>query len=156
VLLARGVDDEKQPLLDARQSRDQEIVENAAGLIEKLSIARALRRERNQIRRRKGFERACDACSCKDRLAHMGHIEEACGAPRMQRFGDDALLILQWHLVAGERRHARAEPPMQRIKRKLRQRWRCGGRDVEFGHHQLRQDMARAAKRTLPRAPSVR
>jgi hypothetical protein len=57
----------------------------------------------------------------------------------MERFGDDALLILQRHLVTGERRHAGAKTSMYGVERKFGQRSRRGGRDVEFGHHQLRQ-----------------
>ena len=53
------------------------------------------------------------------RLSHMRDIEQAGRGAGLQMFGEDARPVLDRHVVAGERRHARAEFDMQGVKRRL-------------------------------------
>ena len=54
----------------------------------------------------------------EQRLAHVRDVEQPGGGARVQVLGEDAGRILHRHVVAGERRHARAELDMQRVERR--------------------------------------
>jgi hypothetical protein len=123
--LARGVDDEHQPSVNARR---HQIVEDAAGFVQQQRVAHAPRREALQIARNQLFERLRRSLAAQRDLPHMRDIEQPGFGARVQMLGDDAGRVLHRHLVAGERDDAGAARAVQIVKRGAPQ-WRCcGGR----------------------------
>jgi len=116
--LARGVDDEQQPLLAARNARDEKIVEDAAFGAQQQRIARPPRRKGKQIGAGQPLQLPRRAGAGKDRLPHVRNVEQPRFFARVQMLRDRAGGIVQRHVVAGEGRHARAEPPMKGVEGK--------------------------------------
>jgi hypothetical protein len=116
VFLAAGVHDQMERAWMAwiGGAGDHEIVEDAAILVQELRVALLMRLEVEDVGRAKRFQRRrrglVPAVVGQDKgLAHMRHVEQAGAAARPVVFGDDARRILDRHVVAGERNHARAQ-----------------------------------------------
>ena len=75
----------------------------------------------------------------EQRLAHMGNVEQPGGFAGMQVLGQDSRGILDRHVVAGERPHARAKLDMQGVERGLLGRG--------FGHRSASREKAPALAR---------
>ena len=152
--LGGGVDDEEQAFVASRQPRRHQIVENAAGVVQQLSVARALGREFHEIGWSQRLQRPRGAGAGENGLAHVRNIEQPGLFAGVKMFRDDAGGVMQRHVIAGERDHARAETPVQRIERNPRGR---GFGNCEIAQGALRNEDTVARKRfNRPRAPSVR
>ncbi len=117
--LARGVDDEKQAIfagLFRRQSRRHQVVEDAAFSIEKLRVARAVFASPT-MSAASSVSSAAAAPRLQNHLPHVGHVEEASALARPLVLAHDAERVLNRHVVAGERRHARAKRDVHRVER---------------------------------------
>ena len=143
VVLARRVDDQHQHAVLGRvgRARHHQVVEDAAFLVEQLRVALPPMREVEDIGRHQRFERTCRRLvigTGEERLTHVRDVEQPGGGARVRVLGDDAVAVLHRHVVAGERHHAGAEPHVQIVQRRLRER-RVGslGR-VGFGHRRFR------------------
>ena len=131
-LLARGVDDEHQhAVLDGiARARHHQVVENAAILVGELGIALPPGREADDVGSHQRLERARGGLVVgpdQERLAHVRDVEQAGRAAGMGVLGNDAVGILDRHVVAGERHHAGAARDMQRVQRRDRERCGCAG-----------------------------
>ena len=74
------------------------------------------------------FERSRGILTGKKRLAHVRDVEQSRRRAGMQMFFQDSGRILNGHLIARERHHLRAARHMQRMKRRLQERF------VRIGH----------------------
>jgi len=131
-LLARRVDDEHQPILNARR---HQIVEDAAPVVQQQRVAHLPRHQRLQIARDQRLQRARRLGTAQPDLTHMRNIEEAGLGAGVQVLGDDAARVLHRHLIAGERHHFGAARAVQLIQGRATQR--CCGR-VRAGFVQRR------------------
>ncbi len=123
IFLARGVDDEHQPIIG---SRDDQIVEDAARLVEQQRVAHPAWREALQIAWNQRLKGARRRSAEEPDLAHMRDIEEAGVGAGMEMLGDDARGVLHRHLIAGKGDHAGAQRAVQIVKRGVPQRRRFG------------------------------
>ena len=113
-LLARCVDDDKEPIPDPRR---HQIVEDAALFVQQQRIPHAQRRQPQQIAGDEGFERADRVSSGDPQLPHMRDIEEPSLRARVEVLVEDAGGILHRHLIPGEWHHLGAECQMERVER---------------------------------------
>ena len=112
--LARGVDDEKEPVSQARR---HQIVDDAARFVEQERIAQPHRGETLDVAGGQRLQRR-DGCGAREPdLAHMRDIEEAGLGAGMLMFGDNPRRVVDRHLVAGETHHAGAQPLVKRMER---------------------------------------
>ena len=58
----------------------------------------------------------------QESLPHVRHVEQAGGGAYVQMLRQNAVLILDRHVVAGETGHLRAKRDMQRMQRRLLER----------------------------------
>ena len=101
---------------------DHEIVDDAAVLVEQLRVALPSGREVEKVGGTDLLERGRNRCvvgGFDQRLPHMRNIEQPGALTRAQMLGEDASWKLDRHIVAGERRHARAKLDMQGMERRL-------------------------------------
>ena len=122
-VLHGGVDDEIEPTLVAGGSdaRDHQVVEDAAVVGKKLRIALLIGFQAHDIRRNERFERPCHGFVAlvlgdQESLAHVGNIEQARMLAGPVVLGHDAGGVLDRHVIAGERHHARAKGNMLGMK----------------------------------------
>ena len=94
----------------------------AALFVEELRVALPARREIEDVggaeRLEKG-RRGPVVRPLDQRLAHVRDVEQARRLAGVQVLGEDAGRVLDRHVVAGERRHARAEFDVQRMQGRL-------------------------------------
>ena len=123
-LLAGGIHHHREMIV---LMRHHDVVAHAAGIVGEQRVALASGRERKDVAGNERFERprsildAAGARAHRD-LAHVRDVEQARRGAGVQMLGDDPAGILQRHLVAGERHHARAEAHMQGVERRSSQR----------------------------------
>ena len=115
LLLARGVDDEEQPV-DA--ACHHQIVEDAAALVGELRVAHAVVAEAFDVGRDQRLERRLHIGTAQHGLAHMRDVEQRRFGAALLMLFDDSRWILHRHVVAGERHHARAERLMEGVERR--------------------------------------
>ena len=101
--------------------RDHQVVEDAAVVGKKLRIALLIGFQAHDIRRNERFERPCDrfvalVLGDQESLAHVGNIEQARMLAGPVVLGHDAGGVLDRHVIAGERHHARAKGNMLGMK----------------------------------------
>ena len=119
-LLAGGVDDEKEMIA---AMGDHEVIENSAIRVGEQCIPLAAGLQAQEIdrheplQRRRGIRHA-PGFGSHDDLTHVGNVEQARGGTRVQMLLENAWRIVNRHLIAGERHHARALRHMQRIERR--------------------------------------
>ncbi len=113
-VLGRAVDDDVEIL--AAPGRHQ-IVDDPAIVVEQQRIFELHVAERLEIGREQGFERPVGAVAVDQQLAHMADVEQPGILARPQMLGDDAF-ILDRHLIARERHHARALRAVPLVERK--------------------------------------
>ena len=106
---------------------DHQIVEDSAARVGEKRISLATFAEPQHVDGNKLLkcERArphIAACGAQCDLPHVRHIEQPRCRAGVEVLLEDADRIMDRHLVAGERRHARAEFNMQRIKRRAQRR----------------------------------
>ena len=105
----------------AGRAGDHEVVDDSAIFVEKLGIALAAWSEVEKIRGAERFKKARDgrvAGALDQRLTHVRNVEQPSRLAGVEVLGEDPGRILDRHVVARERRHARAELDMQRVKRR--------------------------------------
>ncbi len=120
-LLARRIDDQHQPAVVVRRgrARDDQVVENAAGLVEQQRIAHAPGAEALEGPRRQRLQRLCRGLMVgtgNEALAHMRDVEQAGLFTRPGMFGDNAFKLHR-HGIAGKRHQPAAERFVQRCQR---------------------------------------
>jgi hypothetical protein len=147
-VLARGVDHQHQHAVLVRigRARHHEVVENAAVRVEQLGVALAPRREADDVRRHQRLQRAGDAFMIgpdQEALAHMGDVEQAGGAAGVGVLGDDAVRILDRHVIARERHHAGATREMQPVQWGGGERLGLGFAHLGSAHDRLTRAVAR-------------
>ncbi len=118
-VLAGRVDDERKAIAEVG---DHQIVANAALLVGEERVALPSRRETGHVRRdhrlqRGGSIRQAPAARPQDELPHVRDIEEARRAAHVQMLLENPERVLNRHVVAGERHHARALRSVQRMQR---------------------------------------
>ena len=97
-------------------TRDHQVIQHAAILIQQERIARAMGLQRRQIDRQYGFKRGFHALTRNVELAHMADIEQPGAFPRPEVFGDDPF-VLDGHPVSGEFDHPPVTGPVPGIER---------------------------------------
>ena len=117
--LAGGVDHQKQMVAEIRH---HQIVEDAAIRVGELGVALPARRDRDDVLRHQPLQRErrildLAGFGTERDLAHMGDVEQAGGAARMQMLLEHAGWVLHRHLVAGEGDHLAAARHMERVER---------------------------------------
>ena len=120
--LSRRVDDEPQRPVCARRARDHQVVDNSAVVVEQLRITLAALGEIEEVGRAKRFEKGRDSfmvVALDQRLAHMRDVEQPSKFAGVEMLGEDARRIVDRHVVAGERRHARAELDVEGVQRRF-------------------------------------
>ena len=99
---------------------DHEIVEDAAVVVGEQRVALATLGQADHVDRHQALERRRRAtAAAKPDLAHVGDVEQAGRVAGVPMLLDDAVAVLDRHLVAGERHHARAQLLVQRVQRRL-------------------------------------
>ena len=86
--------------------------------VEQLRVAHSPRRQGFDVARHEPFQTARGLRPRKERLAHVGNVEETRLLPRMEMFADDARRVLHRHGIARKANHAGAETLMHLIKRR--------------------------------------
>ena len=120
-LLARGVDDQPEPPRPRRAARAA--IRSSTMPPSSLSnwrIALAPGRQAEKSPGRAASSKARDGAmvgAVEPRLAHVRDVEQAGGSRVWRCSARTAVGILDRHVVAGERHHARAELEMQRVQR---------------------------------------
>ncbi len=120
--LSRGVDDEPQRAVRAGRAGHHQVVDDAAVVVEQLGIALAAGSETEDVGGAERFEKGRDGCmigALDQRLAHVRDVEQPSRFAGVEVLGEDARRILDRHVVAGERRDARAELDVQGVERGL-------------------------------------
>ena len=143
--LSRRVDDEAQSAVRAGRARHHKVVDDPALVVEQLRIALAPGREAPKVGGAEMLEKGRDGAmigALEQRLAHMGNVEQPGGFAGVEVLGEDSRGILDRHVVAGERPHARAKLDMQGVERGLLGRG--------FGHRSASREKA-PALRVKPR-----
>ena len=84
--------------------RDHEVIEYSACLIQQEGITLLPHRQRRDAGRNHCFERSVDVISGEGQLPHMADVEQTGVGTRPQMLCHDAL-VLEGHLIAGERNH---------------------------------------------------
>ena len=125
--LPRRVDDEieRAVVVIADGPRDHQVVDDAAVGVGELRIADTPGLQPENVAGNEALERRRRrrvVGSAQEGLAHVGDVEKAGLLPRMKVLGQDAGGILDRHLVAGERHHARAAGDMESVQRRSMQR----------------------------------
>ena len=101
---------------------DHKVVDDPAIFVEQLGIALTTGSEVEKIGRAERFEKARNGCvvaALDQRLTHMRNVEQASSLASMEVLGEDPGRVLDRHVVARERRHARAKLDMQGVERRL-------------------------------------
>ena len=141
-LFSRGVDDEPQRTLCAGRAGDHKVIDDPAIFVEQLGIALTTGREIEKICRAERFEKARNGCvvaALDQRLTHMRNVEQPSSLTSVEVLGEDPGRVLDRHVVARERRHARAKLDVQGVERRLL---------VGFGHGPAGREQAPAATPT--------
>ena len=151
-VLARRVDDQHQHavLIGLGGARDHQVVEDAAVSVGKLGVALPPGREVDDVRRHQGFHRAGGGRvvgADHEGLAHVRDVEQAGRLAGVGVLGDDAVGVLHRHFVAGEGHHAGAARDMERVERRVGERWCCSR---GFAHRRFRIDALRANRPVEP------
>ena len=124
VIFGRAVDDHVDVGAVERaiaQTRDHQVVENAALFVQQHRIALAEGLQTLNVAGQQLFERRVHALAREAELAHMADVEQAGLFAHPGMFGHDAF-ILDRHVIAGEADHARALGTMPGIERQILQR----------------------------------
>ena len=112
-VLARGVNYERQVTGGTAHG---EIVEDPGRIVREQRVPYATFGEADDVARNQCFQRLAEIGAVQPRLSHMRDVEQACGRARVFVLGKNAGGILHWHVVSGERNHARAQFKVQRMK----------------------------------------
>src|SRR4029077_11941392 len=115
-------DNEPQPTLCAGRPGDHKVIYDATSFVEQLGITLATWREIEEVGRAERFKKGRDGCvvaALDQRLTHVRNIKQTGGFTSMEVLGEDPGGVLDRHLIARERRHARAELDVQRVERCL-------------------------------------
>ena len=75
-----------------------------------------IRRQARQIDRGQGFQGLRNTPAAQYELPHMRDIEEPRLLPGVAVLGNNPVAVLNGHVIAGKRRHARAEFTMKGIQ----------------------------------------
>ena len=143
--LSRRVDNELELPVRGGGARSHEVVEDPAFFVEQLGIALAPGGEAPKVGGAELLEKGRDGAmigALEQRLAHMGNVEQPRRFAGVEMLGEDSRGILDRHVVAGERPHARAKLDMQGVERGLLGRG--------FGHRSASREKA-PALRVKPR-----
>src|ERR1700722_3632653 len=138
-LFSRGVYYEPQRAPCARRAGDHKVVDDPAIFVEQLGVALTTLSEVEKICRAERFEKARNGCvvaALDQRLTHMRDVEQASSLTSVEVLGEDPGRVLDRHVVARKRRHARAKLDMQGVQRRLL---------VGFGHGPAGREQAPAA-----------
>ena len=125
-LLARRIDDEKQPVLESRR---HQIIEDAALLVQQQRITHAQQIQRAEIPRYECFKRFDRVPSGDPQLPHMRDVKEPCLRACVKVLVEDAGGIVHRHLVSCEGHHLGAKGEMERVERCSLERRRVGCKD---------------------------
>src|SRR5213596_2374152 len=90
------------------------VVDDRAALVGEEPVARLTHGKAGDVARDKAIERGTGAAALEEELAHVREIEEA-GATAYRAVLRHDALVLDRHLVAGERHHLRPELSMPLI-----------------------------------------
>ena len=115
----RGVDDEVE--LAVPEPVGDEVVDDSARLVREQRVLRVAVRELVDVVREHRLEEGLRRGPVDVDLAHVRDVEGAGVRPNGLVLGDDTL-VLDRHLVAGERHHARAELDMARVQGRTQER----------------------------------
>ena len=121
--LAGGIDDHGEVILGAG---DDDIVENAAGLVGQHGVTHGPGRQPLDVARHHGLDGLVGRRARERHLPHMADVEERRPGAGMKVLGDDAAGELDRHLVAGERHHLGAHLDMKVEQRRMLQFLWCG------------------------------
>ena len=120
--LARGVDHEPQCSFRAERAGDHEVVDDSAAFVEQLGVALTAWRKVEKVRGTQRFEKGSDdgMVSALDQgLTHVRDVKQPRSLAGLEVLGEHASRIVDGHLVARERRHARAKLDVQGVERSL-------------------------------------
>ena len=94
-------------LQHAVETRDHQIVEHTAGLVQEHGIAHPPLGDAGDVCRCQCLDHGIGIVTRQPDLGHVRHVEQAGGIAGGQMFGLDPVGILDRHVPAGERHHAR-------------------------------------------------
>ena len=121
-LFSRRVDNKPQRTLCAGRPGDHKVIDDATSFVEQLGIALATGREIENVGRAERFKKSRDGCvvaALDQRLTHVRNIKQTGGFASMEVLGEDSGRVSNRHVVARERRHARAKLDVQSVERCL-------------------------------------
>ena len=119
-LFSRGVDNEPQQAVRPRRPGDHKVIDDSAIFVEQLGIALAAWSEVEKIRGAQRLKKRSNSRvvgAFDQRLTHMRNVEQPSRLAGVKMLGEDPGRVLDRHVVASERRHARAKLDMQSVKR---------------------------------------
>ena len=144
-LPVRGVDDEQVAAF--LEAVHDQVVDDAAGLVREQRVLSAADVDLVEVVREERLEELARLRPLDLELAHVRDVEDAAVLADGAVLGDDPL-VLDRHLPAGERHHARAERDVALVERRSEQRLHARRMLMTGGRHRLeRRRPARAAKR---------
>jgi len=116
LFLAGAVDHQEQMVAGIG---DHKIVEDAAAFVGEQRVALAALGQADHVDRHQAFQRRRRIITFEPDLAHVGDVEQAGRVAGVLVLLDDAVAVLDRHLVAGKGHHTRAQLAVQRVQRRL-------------------------------------
>ena len=117
LLFAGGVDHQREFVAEILH---HQIIQNAAFGVGQQAVFLAARGQGQNVRRNQRFQRrrrVVTRATANVDLPHVGYIEQPGEAAGVQVLGDDAVGVIDRHLIPGERHNFRAVFQMQGVHR---------------------------------------
>ena len=96
---------------------DHQVIENATGFVQEQGVALLAGPQAGDVTGDQGLERRSRLGAMQAELTHVRDVEQGGTLAALSMFGHDAARIVHGQFVAGERHHAGAKTPMQRVQR---------------------------------------